>query len=100
MRRREFIGVLGGAVGWPLAVRAQSERVRHIGMLLNRAENDPDGQVLVSTVKQGLEQHGWSEGHNIRLSIRYGNSRPELYQAHARELVASQPDIIFAHSTP
>ena len=101
MRRRDFItGIGGSAVLWPLAARAQSERVRRIGVLVNRAEDTPDAHARLNSFKQGLEQHRWSEGHNIRLDIRYGNSRPELYQAHAKELVASQPDIIFAHTTP
>ena len=34
MRRREFITLLGGATTWPLAVHAQTERVRRIGMLM------------------------------------------------------------------
>jgi len=35
VRRRAFLGILGNAaVSWPLVVRAQSERVRRIGMLM------------------------------------------------------------------
>ena len=64
MRRREFISLLGGAaVAWPLAARAQQpERVRRIGVLMNVAAADPEGQAQVAAFLQALQQLGWSEG--------------------------------------
>jgi hypothetical protein len=44
MKRRKFITLLSGAVAWPFAAQAQSERMRRVGVLMAHAESDPEGQ--------------------------------------------------------
>ena len=63
-RRREFITLLGGAAAaWPVAARAQqSERVRRIGVFIDLAEGDLEGQARVAALKRGLQDLGWIEG--------------------------------------
>ena len=73
MRRRDFITLLGGAaVAWPLAVRAQQrERMRRIGVLMPYAANDPQAQARNAAFLQGLQQLGWTVGHNVEIEYRW-----------------------------
>ena len=101
MRRREFIVALGGAaVAWPLAVRAQQpERMRRIGVLMNRAADNPDGQAAVAAFRQALQQLGWSDGRNVRIDTRWGANDVDRDRRDAAELVALAPDVILASGT-
>src|SRR5437660_1768907 len=101
MRRREFLGALGGAAAWPITTHAQErDRMRRIGVLTNGAADDPDTKEHLAAFRQRLEQLGWSEGRNIQIDFRFANGRPDQYQSLAKEAVASQPDVVFAVSTP
>jgi len=102
MRRREFITLIGGAAaGWPLAARGQRpDRVRRVGVLMAVAESDPDVQKGIAIFRQKLRELGWSDGHNIRIDIRWGGGDVELIQTLAKELVDPQPDVLVGHSTP
>jgi putative ABC transport system substrate-binding protein len=72
MRRRDFIKVVAGsATTWPLAVRAQqTEQARRIGVLMNLAANDPEGQARIAAFRQALQMLGWEEGRNARIDYR------------------------------
>jgi hypothetical protein len=68
MRRREFITLLGVAAAWPLAARAQqSDRMRRIAVLMNNAEDDPEGETRATAFRQGLQALGWAEGKNLSI---------------------------------
>src|SRR5215467_15144003 len=100
MRRREFITLLGSAAAtWPISARAQSSPVRRIGVLVGLTEDDPQTKTRLAGFRQGLERRGWSEGRNVRIDSRFTVS-PDRYQPLAKELIALQPDVILAHSTP
>jgi putative ABC transport system substrate-binding protein len=99
--RREFISAIGGAtVAWPLATRAQQpEQMRRIGVLMNVAADDPEGPSRLAVFQQALQQLGWSEGHNVRIDIRFGANDVDRDRTYATELVALAPDVILAGGT-
>ena len=95
MKRREFITLIGGAVAWPIAARAQLPgRVRRIGVLMSTAADDTQGQAWSATFAQGLQQLGWEVGGNIRIDYRWGAADTERFRKYAAELVALGPDVI------
>src|SRR6266436_1720667 len=95
--RREFITLLGGAaVAWPLAARAQGERLRRIGVLMSVAADGPEGQARLAAFLKGLQQLGWTDGRNVRIEHRWGAGDAERIRSYAAELVALSPDVILA----
>src|SRR5712692_8565691 len=101
MRRREFLGVLGGtAIAWPLAARAQQgERMRRVGALIAFAEDDPETKERLTGFRQGLAKRGWVEGRNVHIDYRFAAGRAERFPALAKELIALQPDVILGQTT-
>ena len=101
MNRRAFITLLGGAAAaWPISVRAQ-QGVRRIGIVMNLAEDDPEGQARVAAFLQGLQEAGWIVGRNAQIDIRWGLAGdPERIRKNVTELVALAPDAIFATTFP
>jgi putative ABC transport system substrate-binding protein len=101
MRRREFIGALGSAAAWPIAVRAQQpDRLRRIGVLIGFAESDPAVQSWLAAFRGGLAKLGWTEGSNLRIENRWAGSDPDRMKTFAKELVDLRPDAILSVTTP
>jgi ABC-type uncharacterized transport system substrate-binding protein len=101
MKRREFISLMGGVAGWPLAAWAQqTERMRRIGVMMGVAEGDREGQQQVDAFRQGLKDLGWTDGRNMRMDFQWGVAQPGRAQPAARDIIAAQPDLIVSHSTP
>jgi putative ABC transport system substrate-binding protein len=102
MRRREFIGLVGGAVAWPLAAQTQQpERMRRIGVLMTHANESTGGaRVQLAAFRAALSQRGWAEGQNLQIEVRWTGSRGDLIQKYAAELASQQPDAIITSSAP
>src|SRR5512133_266809 len=91
--RRKFVSLLGGAAAWPLAARAQGERVRRIAWLgAGRAE---EPSPYLETLRAGLRELGWDEGRNLTIG-RFWATGLDNVEAVGRELLASDPEVIVA----
>jgi putative ABC transport system substrate-binding protein len=99
LKRREFIGLIGGAVAaWPLAAHAQQpERIRRIGILIGTG-NDAQGQSWMAAFQDQLEQLGWVEGQNARIELVWGGADINHIRSSAAKMVGSNPDVIFVYS--
>ena len=101
MRRRDFIGLVGGAVTARSysAFAQQTERLRRVGILANFPEDDPEGHARVRGFARALEELGWKEGANLHTETRWAGDIAEHYPKYARELVALEPDVILASAS-
>jgi putative tryptophan/tyrosine transport system substrate-binding protein len=102
MQRRDFIAGLGSAaILLPLESRAQlSPRQRRLGVLIGALPSDPGGQAEVTTFVKALAELGWIEGRNIAIAYRWSGANIALAEVSANELMAFNPDILLARSTP
>jgi putative ABC transport system substrate-binding protein len=101
-KRREFITLLGGAAAaWPCVARAQQrERMRRIGVLMNLASDDTEGQARLAAFHQGLQRLGWTVGRNVQIDYRWAVGDAGRFHRYAEELLALAPDVILASATP
>jgi putative ABC transport system substrate-binding protein len=95
MRRRQFIGLIGGVATWPLAARGQQKAgYLTIGAVMSASANDEETRRTFESACSGF---GWVEGRNIHIVYRWAES--SQMRAVVAELVASAPALIVAYGT-
>jgi putative ABC transport system substrate-binding protein len=100
MRRREFLGLLAGAVGMSRVARAQQPGgVRRIGIIVPASSTDMKFQIQVQAFEQELKKFGWMIGQNVQIETRWATANDNEIHKSAAELVALKPDVILAHGS-
>jgi putative ABC transport system substrate-binding protein len=97
MKRRQFIGLIGGAVAWPLAAQGQQPRVAQIGVLVL---TNADAQTLTRELRLGLRDLSYAEDRNFTFQVRSAEGNVARLPELAAELVSLQVDVIVATFTP
>ena len=87
MRRRQFIGLIGGVAAWPLAARGQ-QKARYPTIVLVGA-GSTIGEETRRAFEAACSDFGWVEGRNIHIVYRW--AEPSQMRAVVAELVASAP---------
>jgi ABC-type uncharacterized transport system substrate-binding protein len=98
LQRRELITLLGGAVLWPFAPRAQQQSMPVVGFL---SSGSPEADAFrLSAVQRGLKEIGYVEGQNVAIEYRGARSQYDHLPALAVDLLGRQVNVIVTIGIP
>src|SRR4051794_12124801 len=101
MRRRTFLGAIGGAIALPLAAHAQQrERVRRVGILMGGLqEGDAGGELELNAFRDEMRALGWHIGGNIQFEYRWPGTDSQRGREFASSLAGSHVDVVLSRAT-
>jgi putative ABC transport system substrate-binding protein len=103
MKRRDFVTLLSGTaaiISADTVLGQEADRVPHVGMLMGGLESDPETKPRLEAFQKGLRELGLRDGRNIHIDYRWGGANPNQTARNARELIALNPEVIVATTTP
>ena len=102
MKRRDLIvGIGAAALGLARPVAAQQPgALRRLGVLMGYRESDKEAQARLTACFQVFEELGWKDGRNLRVEYRWAAGSADQIRSSASELIAGNPDVILAATTP
>jgi len=99
MRRRQFLGVLGGSVcAWPLLARAQQASVPVVGVLSSQSQDSE--AAMLAEWRKALNETGYVDGRNVVFEYRYADGQGDRLPMLAADLVRRQVTVLMANTTP
>lgn len=94
MRRREFLGVVGGVAAWPLAASAQQTAMPLIGVLSSRTASD--SAMLMEAFGKGLNEFGFSDGKTVSIKYSFADGNLDKLPDLATDLVRQDVSVLVA----
>jgi putative tryptophan/tyrosine transport system substrate-binding protein len=100
MRRREFITLIGGAAAWPVAVGAQQQTKTAAPARVGLLTVSPPTPAMLNAFREGMREHGYVEGQNLSIDVRWPRGSTEEISTLAVDLANANLDVIVAWATP
>ena len=94
MRRREFLGLVGGSAAWPIAAHAQQPPMPVIGFL-HSASPGPFA-TYIAAFHDGLSELGYTDGRDVAVEYRWANGQPDRLPGLAAELIQRRVTVLVA----
>jgi ABC-type uncharacterized transport system substrate-binding protein len=100
IERRKFLATLGGAAAWPLPAPAQQQTITPAPVRVGLLTVSPPTPAMLRAFREGMREHGYVEGQNLSLDVRWPRGSTEEISALAVDLANANLDVIVAWATP